>query len=583
MDGLASRNRYIWKLLPIESRILTALDKDSQQQRWIVIYWLIAGVMGAIRTWATRHTMNADGISYLDMGDAYLRGDWSMALNTLWSPFYSWLLGLALLVLKPSPYWEFTVVHLVNFIIYIWALSCFHFFLFEWIHYNGGPSIRFSKDRYRVLPEGLWLSLGYILFIWSSLELITLSAVTPDLCVAAFVYLASGLLLRIRKKSTSWFPFVLLGATLGLSYLTKAFMFPLAFIFLGVSILVDNPRITVLRTLIALMVFLLITSPFIIALSKVKGRLTFGDSGKLNYVWHVNEIPGRHWQGDSLDHKPLVHPTQQIYEVPPVYEFAFPVGGTYPPWYDPSYWYEGVKPHFRIIQQAKALLRNLCVYFRLLLGPVGALMIGLSILFYKSGQGPESLRDIRVYWPLLIPVLTAQGLFLLVHVERRYIAPFIVITLVVLFAGIRLTHTNKRLVPTLTLAVLMAFILSTVPKTVGDVLSIPWGQPHIYWQVAEGLKRIGVQPGDKVASTSYSHSINVKWARLARVQIIAEVYSQEGDGFWTASPVIREQILAAFAKAGAKVVVTDMIPDSVDKAGWQQVGDTGYYAYFLAR
>jgi hypothetical protein len=548
-----------------------------------VSYWLIAGVMGAIRTWATRHAMNADGISYLDMGDAYLRGDWNMALNALWSPFYSWLLGLALFILKPSPYWEFTVVHLVNFAIYLWALSCFHFFLLELIHYDRGLSTQFSKDGYRVLPEWMWLALGYILFIWSSLELITLSAVTPDLCVAAGVYLASGLLLRIRKKSTNWLPFVLLGATLGLSYLTKAFMFPLAFIFLGVSILVDNPRITVPRTLIALVVFLLITSPFIIALSKVKGRLTFGDSGKLNYAWHVNEIPGRHWQGDLPDHTPLVHPTRKIYEAPPVYEFAFPVGGTYPPWYDPSYWYEGVKLDFRVIQQAKTLLRNLCVYFRLLFGPVGMLVIGLSVLFYKGSREQGFLRDIITYWPPLVPALAAQGLFLLVHVERRYIAPFIVITGLALYAGIRLTPIHKRYIPTIIFAVLITFILSTVPKTVEDAISLLWSQPHVYWQVAEGLKHMGLQPGDKVASTGYSHSTNVKWARLARVQIIAEVYSQEGDGFWTVSPIIRKQILAAFAKAGAKVVVTDTIPDSVDKAGWQQVGETGYYAYFLAR
>jgi hypothetical protein len=28
----------------------------------------------------------ADGISYLDIGDAYWRGDWHMAINAFWSP-----------------------------------------------------------------------------------------------------------------------------------------------------------------------------------------------------------------------------------------------------------------------------------------------------------------------------------------------------------------------------------------------------------------------------------------------------------------------------------------------------------------
>lgn len=30
--------------------------------------------------------MNVDGISYLDMGDAYLRGGWRMLVNGHWSP-----------------------------------------------------------------------------------------------------------------------------------------------------------------------------------------------------------------------------------------------------------------------------------------------------------------------------------------------------------------------------------------------------------------------------------------------------------------------------------------------------------------
>ena len=37
------------------------------------------------------------------------------------------------------------------------------------------------------------------------------------------------------------------------------------------------------------------------------------------------------------------HPTRKIYDDPTMYEFGTPFKVTYPPWYDPSYWYEGVK------------------------------------------------------------------------------------------------------------------------------------------------------------------------------------------------------------------------------------------------
>jgi hypothetical protein len=75
--------------------------------------------------------MGADGISYLDIGDAYWRGDWPTAINAMWSPFYSWLTGLTLLVFQPSPYWEFTVIQLLNFAIYLLSLAAFAFFLRE--------------------------------------------------------------------------------------------------------------------------------------------------------------------------------------------------------------------------------------------------------------------------------------------------------------------------------------------------------------------------------------------------------------------------------------------------------------------
>ena len=93
--------------------------------------WLLAIALGAVHTWADRFSMNADGISYIDMGIAYWRGDWTMAINGYWSPLYAWLVGLALLLLAPTPYWEFPAVHLVNFVVYLCAFGCFHFFLTE--------------------------------------------------------------------------------------------------------------------------------------------------------------------------------------------------------------------------------------------------------------------------------------------------------------------------------------------------------------------------------------------------------------------------------------------------------------------
>jgi hypothetical protein len=38
--------------------------------------------------------MNRDGVSYLDLADAYARGDSANAVNASWGPAYSWVLAV---------------------------------------------------------------------------------------------------------------------------------------------------------------------------------------------------------------------------------------------------------------------------------------------------------------------------------------------------------------------------------------------------------------------------------------------------------------------------------------------------------
>ena len=96
------------------------LLKLTQPHHLRLLLRLAVIALGALHAGAAiaSHSMNADGISYLDMGDAYFRGDWQMAVNGVWSPLYAWILGAALYVIQPSLHWEFAVVHLVNFLIY---------------------------------------------------------------------------------------------------------------------------------------------------------------------------------------------------------------------------------------------------------------------------------------------------------------------------------------------------------------------------------------------------------------------------------------------------------------------------------
>src|SRR5260370_42645713 len=98
-----------------------------------LLLFVLAASLGALDSWSSRFSLNVMGVSYLDMGDAFVRRDWQTALNGLWSPLYSLPLGLLVRVLKPSPSTEFPLVHFANFLIYLTALFAFALFMRELI------------------------------------------------------------------------------------------------------------------------------------------------------------------------------------------------------------------------------------------------------------------------------------------------------------------------------------------------------------------------------------------------------------------------------------------------------------------
>jgi hypothetical protein len=556
----------------------------------LAILGLLSILFGALRAWDARYVMGSDGMSYLDMGDAYLRGDWNMAINAYWSPFYSWLLGLAMVGLKPSPYWEFPVVHLVNFVIYLFAMGCFHFFLLEVIRSH--QSIRSSGNQYTTLPTWAWLMLGYALFTWSSLNLITLSSVTPDMCVAAFVYLAAAILLRIRRGSPRWPTFVFLGLVLGFAYLAKAAMFPLALIFLALSVFsAGDFRRAATRALVALLAFLSVTSPFIAALSITKGRVTLGDSGKINYAWFVSGTKQRYWLGEPPSTGTPSHPVRKMFDEPAIYEFATPIGGTYPFRYDSSYWYEGVVPRFDLKGQVRVLVEALTIYFNIFFDLGGVLVAGLLILYSMGRRRWMAIKDIAHYWVLLVPGIVALAMYSLVHVLPRYVGPFVVLLWIGLFCGVRLpnSHESRRLVACVIIAISLVTMVKIAAPSAQVIYDsarglikgqLVWADFH--WQVANGLSQMGIQSGDQVALIGLGS--RAYWARLARVRIVAEIPQegvfQEADKFWAANDFVKSEVIKTLARTGAKVIVA-LVPKNVATTGWQKVGDTDYHVYIL--
>lgn len=561
-----------------QTSIVQLPDEQRSQRRARIICWTVLILAAALQTWINRQLMGGDGVSYLDIGDAYFRGDWQNAINAMWSPLYSWLTGFVLWLIKPPAMWEYPLVHFVNFGLFVASLAAFEFFLSEFI----------KNHR---LPFQAWAArvLAYALFGWSSLNLILIRNITADYLTSIVVFVICGLLIRIRAGEKGWFTFAALGALLGLGYLGKSPMFLLAFVFMAIPLfLMSNKKEALLRLSVTFAVFVAIAAPFIVAVSKHQGHLTFSDAGKFVYVSVVNGVNQRHWQGRTPGNGTPLHPTREILQTPPVYEFASPVGGTYPPWFDRSYWYEGATPRFSVTQQAKALLFNLRVFFdEIIFDVYGTLICGLFLLVYTSKSRWSVVKNVAAQWPFVIPAVIILALYLLVHLEVRYIAPFVAVLALVLFLSSR--PTDKKLFAGVTVAISIGLTVMIGFAMLTAVITVRRNQRNDAWRVATGLTRLGLQPGDQVATTK-SVLTNATWARLARVRIAAEIYGNKNDEdrdsrrdeFWLASPEKRKEIIDLLSRTGLKALVSDDLPDDADTRGWQKVGSSDYYVYLLA-
>ena len=568
--------------------------------RWLPTgFRFLAIALGVLQTWAAVQSMsmNEDGISYLDIGDAYMRGDWEAAINSVWSPMYSWILGLAMHVIEPSMAWEFRIVQIVNFFIYLAALICFEFFWRQVMRYGKSQVEESESERFISLPEWAGWSLGYLLFIFSSLNLIQIWAVTPDMLMAAFVYLAAGVLVRIRFEGPTWRRYMLFGGLLGLSYLTKAAMFPVAFVFLAVSLFAfRNVRRALPYASAALAVFLLVVAPFITLISIHRGQFTFGDAGKLVYVRYLNEIAYPHWQGEPPGNGTPVHPTRKIFDSPPIYEFGAPIGGTYPVAYDPWYWYEGAEYRYDLKKHVGYILYSLKYYLEIFFWLQAALVLGILLLYNHSRWQPIGASTFLARWGLVIPALAALGLYGMLHVIGRYIGVFVLLFWADLLANVRLPDTadSRRLASSLSMFMILFMLVSIGIFNLGKFLEFTGqatphktgiqkqeaGPPSWPGEVAQELHRLDVSPGDRVAVVGYGFTSF--WARLAKVKIVAEMFGHDADPLWLGDASRRSKILNAFADTGAHAVVAENVPRYASMDDWHRVGNSNYYIYLLA-
>lgn len=539
-------------------------------------------VLAIGQAWVGRHTMNPDGISYLDIGTLYASHQWSAAVNAYWSPLYSWVLGI-LLAFEPTPRWEFPLVHGVNLLIFLAALASFEWLVSTLIHRYAIPGA--TADHASPGRTRLWLVVfAYGTFGWSTLHLVTVTLVNPDLLVYAILFVVATLVLHIQagRRLTHC---VALGAVLGLGYLAKSvFIVTAAGVFLLLPLSMPSPRIRAMA--LAALSFLAVAGPFIAAISGKMGRLTTGEAGRLNYLWQVSQQqpPFRHWQGEPTSFGVPVHSTRRILSDPDTYEFAEPVGGTYGVWLDPSYWFEGVKAPFSFTRQVDVVLEGV----KTLAALCGPLIVALGVLLWDPGGPRRVLSRLRPFWTLLAVAGLGTSIYLLVWVEGRYIAPFVALGAILLAATT--LQEGEASIPRLAAAisaVLVTWALLTVPSLVhgADVLRREWFGGRLVavqpYRQAQGVRGLGIREGDRIATVG--DGFYEFWARLAKVRIVAEVPTWEAPAFWAAEPGEQGRVYGVLARHGVRAVVTRDIPATASKNGWSAIEGGQFYVRVLPR
>jgi hypothetical protein len=532
--------------------------------------------------------MAPDGISYLDVAAAYRRGDLANALNEYWSPLFSWLLSFTVLFKNPdATLGEPARVHALLFAFYLAALAAAAFVIREARRFAASC----SPENSDALSRGWWDLAGYALFAWSSFELISLETVNPDILVSAFVLVIFGLFLRVARGDTRPAIALLLGVVLGGAYLAKTVMFLLGLASLVVAAVVytrqlDLPK-ALRNTALTVVGFLAVSVPWIVVLSHAKGHLTWGSSGKLNYAWLGNGVPLCCWQGGYNAGTPL-HPPRQIFQNPAAFEFATPIRASFPLWFDPTYWYEGVKAPVHPVHALTLFLQNLNGY----LPDFGWMFAVFCFAIVLVRRGELHRADWR-YWMIFALALAPFGLYALVYTETRFFGGSAMAMGLVFLAGLcgqgrdlEKRHATAALralalalaIPAASLAgfrlladVRFALLSRTASGANDSPVSrkaVPVRQPPNI-AIAAALPSLGVTNGATVAIVG--SGADAYWARLAHLRIIVEL--QGRDAFWARAD-LRPAILDAMRRAGAQFVVSDDTPGWADTRGWQRVGNT---------
>jgi hypothetical protein len=354
--------------------------------------------------WASRNSLNVDGVAYLDLADRLHAGDQGALVQGYWSPLYPLLLSGFTAVASGTPAASIQAAHLLNAVIALAGVAL----LWRWSRTRPGPAVAGA---------------AFTAFLLAGARAPRLDAVTPDLLLLVLLLGASLELLRAGGHRP-----MVLGLWLGLAFLAKTSAWPWLVVTAVVALVANRRDAGAIRRLARTgSVTMLAVLAWLVPLSVSVGAPTFGSAAPLNACWYLLACDGR--SPDSHRGGHLAYRSIELGEGRRIRIADLPSGaGTYPPWSDPAGWQRGVTSQREIRPPATALLgywgRQASSTLAYWLPHLLVVCLGLVAL-----TRPVTGRA-RSRWHGAPGFLVAAGVagilqFVAVHAEPRLIAPFV--------------------------------------------------------------------------------------------------------------------------------------------------------------
>lgn len=542
------------------------------------------------------YKLDGDAVAFMDIADAMRAHNFALVVNGYWNPAYAAALAIGESIYHPSRWSELQTFYWVNFCIFAGCVFAFIYFVRSLVLVRE----RFisASDTASALSPAALLIAGLALMFYSFQRELSLSAVRSDSLMLFFLLLAASMLMRIQSERRFLY-FPLFGLFLGLAYLTKSFGFLpagillLALFIFGLTLTGEGRKRTLAGVLLAGIVFAAVAGPYIVAISKQRGRFTTGESARLNYSFFVDQTGRWHeWHSGQLGHATadFKHHEELILDSPAVYSFAQHPIGTYPLWFDPAYWTDTLHPKFYLKGHLLRLARCSVLLVRFIVGHLEAFVL-FVVLLLTGCFIPRNRLSWLPFTPVIFWGLLMIGIYFPVDLQDRYLTPaflFIVVPSLAMLRQFSSPHVGKTAAA---LAVLLAALtLADSARDLGErrrVLNVQRSSGAYDFQIygaAKGLEALGITPGKTIACFGdQACYVDIYWARLAGTPIRAEIeVPNEGDPerFWMAQSD-QTRVVDVLRARNIAAIVAHFAPSACIPQGWRQLGNTNFYAYPL--